>query len=143
MIISNNYQINKFFKFKDHPTHFSLILGGMFSIRNTVNRDLSSKIFELVTDRELAQIFNKGQSNEKMQDQNFLEKHVFELVRNSSVIHDSYLCEVFAYTRPWPTKRRGNCFVGKVGVCNETGLSGMKDCPVKCRPLDHIGWLKC
>jgi hypothetical protein len=120
------------------------LLKGMWGFRNAQDRPLAKKIFDLVVHKELAKRYNNKSASPKYNDQAFLAHHVFGLVKNKAVVHDSYLCERFAGSSAWPTKRVANCFVGMQQACNVTAnVSNFFVCPKKCRPVDHKDWTFC
>ncbi|RNA04087.1 hypothetical protein BpHYR1_024455, partial [Brachionus plicatilis] len=126
---------------RDNPAHKTYILGGMWSFRVEKARVLGKLIYEKMVDKNISSKFNFNGKNPKGFDQIFLSKHVYKMIENNSTIHDSYLCEKYPKSKPWPTQRNGNCFVGRVGRCNET--STFKSCPKKCRPENHLDWEAC
>jgi hypothetical protein len=112
---------------RDNPHHGTAILGGMWGYRkNELNLNLARKIFELMLNKQLALKYNF--ESRKGLDQFFLADHVYPLIKQDAVIHDSYLCLNYRDSQPFPTKRIGNCFVGAVGGCNETGILFI--CPI-------------
>ena len=60
--------------------------------------------------------------------------------------HDSYRCQMFSRTAPFPTKREpgvGN-YVGSVIALNDTiPMRSGFECPTKCRPKQHRDWNFC
>ena len=86
---------------RDHPYHNVPILGGMWGCRNGILSNI----------RELVDRYNKGDFWQT--DQNFLREVVYDKVKESSIIHDSYFN--FEITkRLFPTKRINREFVGDV-----------------------------
>jgi hypothetical protein len=122
------------------------MMGGLFDINSTANRDLSAKIYQKVIDPAIAELYNKNKANGKGEDQHFLAEHVYSSIRNVSIYHDSYKCKETGGI-PWPSKRKGNCFVGSDLICypysDKPNLSQVPDCPVECRPTNQKGWVKC
>lgn len=104
------------------------------------NRDVANKIFNLIVDKGDSVNFKK--SDGKGHDQYFLRDRVYPLIKFDSVIHDSYLCNYYRKSEPFPTKRKGDCFIGRPGPCNETA-TGFYECPVVCRPKLHQDWINC
>ena len=98
----------------------------MWGFFNAKNRDLSNKIFNLILNKQLALKYNLN--SKKGYDQYFLADHVYPLVKQVAVIHDSYCCLTYRDSQPFPTKRIGNCFIGAVGSCNESGT--FYTCPI-------------
>jgi hypothetical protein len=56
-------------------------------------------------------------------------------------IHDSYLCNVYHDSVPWPTQRIMNVSDNFVGS-NGHGPMAI-ECPKECRPMEHKDWLYC
>lgn len=73
-------------------------------------------------------------------DQIFLSRYVYSLAKLNSIAHDSYSCAKFGGT-PFPTKRKGNCFVGDRKICNSN--RSFTICPMVCRPKNHTDWNYC
>ena len=63
---------------------------------------------------------------------------MWPLSRGDAISHDSYLCQKYPDTQPFPTQRNieHNNFFGAVVNDNWTLLD---ECPVECRPKDHPG----
>ncbi len=81
----------------------------------------------MIIDRDISNRFNRNFQSPKGHDQYFLTEYVYGLLKSNSVIHDSYLCEIYGGS-PYPIKREGNCFIG----------AAFHICPIKCRPKDHL-----
>ena len=66
-----------------------------------------------------------------------------ELLRTGDVMtHDSYLCDKFNNTRPWPSQRANMTeFVGSQYTRNKRTV--LKECPLACRPPNHKNWKYC
>ena len=75
-------------------------------------------------------------------DQVVLAKYVWSWGRCNSLQHDSYTCQIFPGTRPFPTQRpiEPNNFIGAISVSNGTYLT---PCPKLCRPKLHQHWTYC
>ena len=113
----------------------------MWGFKNSQNRTLAKDIYKLIVDKRLGQEFNPTGQSPKGYDQSFLSNHVYKSIKQNSIIHDSFLCTSYQDSQPFPTKRKGDCFVGQVGTCNETGH--FYECPKECRPKDHLDWNSC
>ena len=72
-------------------------------------------------------------------DQHILNQYIWPKVENDSLQHDSYTCDLFPNTKPFPTKRK-KYFVGCVRDC---WVFKDEICPEKCRPINHQDWLYC
>lgn len=86
---------------RDHPHHNTQILGGMWGCRNGILSNI----------RELVDKYNKGDFWQT--DQNFLREVVYDKVKESSIIHDSYF-NIEKWKRPFPSNRVDKEFVGDV-----------------------------
>lgn len=113
----------------------------MWSFKVDKARELGQKIYSKIVDKSKSFKYNPNKKSPKGYDQYFLSHHVYNEIKNNSTIHDSYLCKRYPNSKPWPTQRKGDCFVGRVGKCNETGA--FKICPKECRPVDHLEWTSC
>ena len=90
---------------------------GFFRARD---RNLAHKIFDLIRNPQIAASYNGNLRSPKGADQSFLAHHVHPLIKDKSIIHDSFLCTSYG-GGPFPTKRVGTCFIGSTGDCNVTG----------------------
>ena len=72
----------------------------------------------------------------------FLKRYIWPWGKWSSVSHDSYSCQRFPRTRPFPTQRHleANNFVASIVEANDV-LD--KECPLACRPKLHKDWKYC
>lgn len=104
-------------------------------------RKIGQKIFKLFRDKRLMGKFNRNGKSPKGSDQEFLSKYVYNEIKDDSIVHDSFLCKNYQNSEPWPTQRKGNCFVGRVGKFNESGL--YFKCPFECRPEQSKNWESC
>lgn len=78
---------------RDHVNHCLVMNGGMWG----GVRDALPGIAALVEEWE--------SRDEYAADLNFLEQKVWPLIKEDQVAHDSYCCDRFHGTRPFPTKR--------------------------------------
>ena len=104
---SVNVWLNKTVKsghiMRDHPWHRSYILGGLWGFYSARNKLIAQHIYSLIVNKTVSKIYK--QPGEKWSDQNFLNNHVYDLIKNDSVIHDSYLCSFYKDSEPFPTQR--------------------------------------
>ncbi|CAF0827250.1 unnamed protein product [Brachionus calyciflorus] len=126
---------------RDHYYHGHYILGGMWGFKNIYNQKLGKEIFDLLVDKSLALKYNPSGDSPYGNDKLFLMDHVYQRINNISTVHDSYSCHIFPNSKPFPTKRLGDCFIGGYDPCNET--NSFFSCPLECRPKDHIDWESC
>lgn len=82
---------------RDHPLHKYLILGGLWGAKTRRLKNMDYLIDEFLKEDR----WNI--------DQEFLEKIIYPLIKNSTVIHDG-----FNPRYPFPSKRKGLEFVGEV-----------------------------
>lgn len=105
-----------------------------------LDRLLSNNIFNLVINKSFEQTYNKNGENQKGKDQDFLEHHVYKLLVNRSTIHDSYSCRRFANSKPFPTERK---IIDHIGSVYYSPIKKIKECPIECRPPNHLDWKYC
>jgi hypothetical protein len=111
----------------------------MWGIKTYKDRSLSEQIFNLLINETISKQYlhlPKGT------DQLFLKNHVYDHIKNVSLIHDSYNCMRYNDSEPWPTRRYGNCRVGAKNECSEKSGNYI-ECPVRCRPKSHLDWIYC
>ena len=83
---------------RDHPSHGTQILGGMWGSRNGILKGISESI----------ESYSKG--NFIQVDQNFLREHIWQKVAHNTLSHDEFFNGI-----PFPTPRKDwNDFVGQV-----------------------------
>jgi hypothetical protein len=114
----------------------------MWGFKNNLDRRTSKLIFDLILNKKLAKKYNKRKANKKGEDQRFLTDNVYKHLKDISTIHDSYTCTLFDNSSPWPTKRKGNCFVGFTEDC-QLNATDFYECPKQCRPKSHPEWKYC
>jgi len=115
---------------RDNPMHVTSILGGMWGAKNTDNLTLMQTLRQ--------QILNKAKHAFKSYDQTLLGMIVWPEAKKSMVAHDSFLCDSYEGSKPWPTQRANRTFVGDM-----YGISITRECPEKCRPPNHKDWKYC
>jgi hypothetical protein len=85
---------------RDHPLHNTLIPGGMWGCRNYVLSNLNS--------------YMKGWKQfERGDDQKFLAKKIYPLVKNSLKIHTDLVAYEGEQITPFPSERIGSEFIGQ------------------------------
>ncbi|CAG7822136.1 unnamed protein product [Allacma fusca] len=77
-------------------------------------------------------------------DQEILSCVVYEPHKNTILTHDSYNCEVYNDSIPFPTKRpQSKDYVQRVVVIGSDPADLDKMCPVACRPSYGQNWDYC
>lgn len=124
---------------RDHPEHRAPILAGMWGLYKSKNEYLSNKIYKFLVNKTNA-LYYKKLTDIKWSDQYFLAEKVYPLIRNISIIHDSYLCLFYKDSEPFPSKRKNKKYY--IGY-NNYYESMLTECPTQCRPKNHTDWIYC
>jgi len=123
---------------RDHLLHKIPILGGMWCFRNYKDRKLGQQILKLLL--EEADLRPYGRESRKDNDQSILRTVMWPMIKHDVVQHDSFACESYPGSEPFPTKRIKGGFVGCVRDCEE---GEPLVCPKACRPKEHEDWIYC
>ncbi|XP_046640878.1 uncharacterized protein LOC124326211 [Daphnia pulicaria] len=119
-----------FHMMRDHPAHCIFMLGGLWGVKlagDSNRRRQVTKAFERLFSQE-------KHVNQYNFDQRLLTKRIWPIAKSSHMAHDSYCCQKFKGSRPFPTQRsRQLTFVGGIQQKNQTIQS---PCPKACRPVD-------
>ena len=115
----------------------------MWGFKNSLDRNLSNHLLKFILSKHLSFSYNIRNINKKGGDQEFLSRYVYPLIKSRSLIHDSFKCEKYEFSQPWPTKRLSDCYVGSPSNCNESNKKSFYECPLNCRPKDHKNWTYC
>ena len=113
----------------------------MWGFYNKRNRQLARQVYMRIIDLTISESYN-FKRNLHHGDQNFLAMYVYPLIKDKALIHDSYYCNEYKDSEPFPTKRIGNCSIGMFHAENCEKVQGL-ECPVKCRLKDHHDWVFC
>ncbi|XP_065654451.1 uncharacterized protein LOC136081092 [Hydra vulgaris] len=125
---------------RDNPQHGIPMLGGMWCFRNELKRELGIKIAKLCIEKCMHRDPIKHLEANKGDDQYVLNSFVWPLLSQNVLIHDAYLCQSIAGSKPFPSKRDiSGVFVGQPR--GEPG--GFIKCPIECRPKEHQDWEYC
>ena len=93
-------------------------------------------------DTELQVKYNRN--NEHGSDSKFVSLEYNPLIINSLIAHESYGCTDPNISKPFPTKRKGGCYVGRPHDpyynCEDICFF---DCKIECRPKNHLDWKSC
>ncbi|KAK4007259.1 hypothetical protein OUZ56_012420 [Daphnia magna] len=118
---------------RDHPAHclFGYIMGCCWGVK--INQD-RSRISKAAT-----KMFLTSHLHEYDYDQVLLDEFIWPLAKQNMMAHDSYCCEVFQLSQPFPIHRKDRFFVGSRilmgGGKNDTEeLSDLDLCPQYCLP---------
>eukprot|EP00093_Oithona_nana_P009625 09625.XXX_377775_379280_1 [CDS] Oithona nana genome sequencing. len=127
---------------RDHPGHDMPILAGMWGVKLSspqMRKALQAVFYQML---HADSAYWRGQIISS-RDQALLERYLWPWAKDITLQHDSYHCDLFAKSHPWPTRRQEwetNNYVGAPFALNTT-LS--TTCPVKCRPRTHPEWNLC
>lgn len=81
---------------RDHVNHCIVMNGGMWGgVHGALG--VAGGMQKLVEDWDAR--------NEYMADLHFLEERIWPIVKHKQIAHDSYCCDRYPHTRPYPTKR--------------------------------------
>ncbi|KAL7644100.1 UNVERIFIED_CONTAM: hypothetical protein RMT77_004923 [Armadillidium vulgare] len=119
---------------RDHPSHKPVILGGLWGAKNVDKINLTKlreKLLSTVDEHRWGY------------DQETLKNVLWPVAKDDILQHDSFLCGIHSGSKPFPTKRVVNVYVGWGPHGKEGPLRTFqkKDCPPKCRK--HLSWTRC
>ncbi len=132
---------------RDHPQHGVPLLGGLWGMSRKFDTQFADRIF-----KEIVRSDDKSGStkrlNKKGLDQDFLGAKIWPLVlnTNSYIVHASFFCPDWfsGHTRPFPSKRVGNCFAGTLDMdCHSRETAADMRCSDKCKPENRTDWIYC
>ena len=87
----------------------------MWGFYNSRDFFMANSIFDLILNVNMAKKCSMRKCKNKYNgDQNFLKQYVYPKIKRRSTVHDSFKCALYG-GEPFPTKRKGDCFVGKNG----------------------------
>ncbi|XP_047741455.1 uncharacterized protein LOC108682731 [Hyalella azteca] len=114
---------------RDTSSHGVPILGGTYGVNQAAcDRSLLNRIRGQVLDQP-----------KKSYDQSVLQTYLYPKLVHSSIAHDSFTCQNFPSSVPFPTQRKDGKFVGNRRYRSEFSDDMVKiECPVKCLSLIHI-----
>ena len=127
---------------RDHPGHDMPILAGMWGVKLSspqMRKALQAVFYQML---HADSAYWRGQIISS-RDQALLERYLWPWAKDITLQHDSYHCDLFAKSHPWPTRRQEsetNNYVGAPFALNTTLSTA---CPVKCRPRAHPEWNLC
>ena len=128
---------------RDHPQHYSPIMGGLWCFKNKLDPQLGKTLWRRIQEKAEQRIPGVQEAR-KGDDQDVLSRHVWPVVIDKTMVHDSFFCYKQPGGRPFPTKRNliKEPFVGcakRPCHCKKKILR----CPKKCRPRLHKDWIYC
>ena len=128
---------------RDHPHHNEDILAGMWGVKLTpAVRQKMDQSFEKMFD---SNIFYEDPTI-RGSDQELLKKYIWPWAKDLAMVHDSYHCNKYRNTVPFPTQRLDeDCnFVGCIPeLKSRITFTKKNECPMKCRPKNHLDWKYC
>ena len=127
---------------RDNPAHGIEILGSGWGVSLGVrNSTVRNFIVESFQEASKDPIF-WAKRDSYGPDQGFLKRYFWPWGKWSSMSHDSYTCQRFPRTSPFPTQRElvENNFVASVVEARDVMK---KECPEACRPKLHKDWIYC
>ncbi|XP_047499125.1 uncharacterized protein LOC125045739 [Penaeus chinensis] len=126
---------------RDHPQHDTTILAGMWGAR--WENLPAPRVAELAQVRRRMLERGRGKSHSGV-DQEILNKVLWPVAKGRMVSHDSYLCQKYPHSLPWPTQREAGFFVGAPSFRPKYSTSSLtRPCPEACRPPRHKDWTYC
>ncbi|KAL7637538.1 UNVERIFIED_CONTAM: hypothetical protein RMT77_012266 [Armadillidium vulgare] len=123
---------------RDHPHHGSQILGGTWGLR--IKKPWKRRRVKILKHQMFKKAFNKTNTTI---DQTYLNEILWPEFKNDFLAHDSYLCERYLGSSPFPTRRENDSFVGDVVFEPRSFLLKLEKCPSICRPQNHLDWEYC
>ncbi|XP_042213523.1 uncharacterized protein LOC121860430 isoform X2 [Homarus americanus] len=122
---------------RDNPAHSEAIMAGAWGGCDKWHPEAMARLRDLV----FRWSNNKSTSS---QDQSNVVLLLWPTFKKSHLAHDSYWCNTFPGSRPFPTKRENFTFVGMRSLREYYSEDSIKDpCPVQCRPAKHKDWIYC
>nr|XP_027229553.1 uncharacterized protein LOC113821261 [Penaeus vannamei] len=121
----------------DHPGNIAVLMGGLWG---GLNKDL--QLMRRLRDT----MFNRTAIVRKSLDQKLLRAIVWPEIKHDLLDHASYPCQhpELGPTAPLPTRRVGREYCGLSAFNPNLSLPILQtDCPVECRPKEHLDWIKC
>ncbi|XP_066978676.1 uncharacterized protein [Macrobrachium rosenbergii] len=76
-------------------------------------------------------------------DQRTLAGMLWPLAKNNMTAHDSYTCEAFSGSKPFPSQRVNHTYVGEKSYIKAFKRVAATECPATCRPSEHPDWIYC
>ncbi|CAG7720903.1 unnamed protein product [Allacma fusca] len=122
---------------RDHPLHLTEIMGGMWGADNY---KLCLDVAQEINFHMMQRVWKQRSLN----DQQILSHVVYGQHKNKILTHDSYTCNVYNDSIPFPTKRpQSKEYVQRIVVIGSDPTALDKMCPVACRPSYGQNWDYC
>ncbi|XP_066950663.1 uncharacterized protein [Macrobrachium rosenbergii] len=124
---------------RDHPFHGTFMLAGLWGGCGDWQRETIREIRDLIMltgDR-----YDADQEGLAV---SFARNILWPVAQSNVTIHDSYFCKSYSGSHPFPSQRVNSDFVGQRSYLKEfRGEKISTECPVECRPRQHLDWLYC
>ena len=122
---------------RDHPYHFFEMLGGMWGVKQFAEEKKAAMIslYHAANSTDLWSDETKWGP-----DQIFLKKYIWPWARKNSLSHDSYTCEKFPGSVPFPSQRNEERWNFVASLFMKESILKMK-CPLACRKFEE--WIFC
>ncbi|CAL8068276.1 unnamed protein product [Orchesella dallaii] len=132
-----------FHAFRDHPAHVEPALGGLWGGNNVrLPKNLAMNLHKTIVNQSSLE----GRHKKYFDQDVMLDQIIFPPNRDNFVYYDSYYCDKWrneTLTRPFPTQRVGNEFLGEPVMWGGYGGHGLMECPESCRPEHGKSWKFC
>lgn len=94
----------------------------------------------MAINERISRAYNPSQMSSYGYDQEFLKFYLYPLIVDNATIHDSYFCEKYSNSRPFPTERK---VFDHIGSYSYKKFENFLECPIDCRPKEHQDWRYC
>lgn len=118
---------------RDHPYHGVPMLGGTWGGCGMWHEKEVCSIRDTILETSLS----------VRADQSGVSNKLWPLAKKNVTVHDSYTCTHFPGSQPFPSQRVNFTYVGEKSLMKAFKRKSLKECPSKCRPLEHPSWLYC
>ena len=124
---------------RDHYHHGNCIVGCCWGLKlSDLEKSMMASAFALVAKDSILYVDQEAYG----EDQQFLRWYVWPWTMSNSLSHDSYYCNVYPHTSPFPTERKIESF-NYVSAFPFSFEPYKAVCPQKCRPKNHPEWEYC
>ncbi|KAB7496591.1 hypothetical protein Anas_11174 [Armadillidium nasatum] len=125
---------------RDHPGHCVTILGGMWGIR--VTKPSERRRLKIIRQEMFKSVFNERSTRD---DQTYLKIKLWPEFNTDFIAHDSFCCDEYNDSSPFPTRREDGKYVGASIFGSESPSDEIVtwECHPICRPENHTDWEYC